>query len=248
MDDYIKIYEECKNRTYHNTKLEPLINYLYDIVNKQDKNIKQACNYSNKEESKKYYNNSKMSFIKELLEIFNKMIDYDNYNDLDEVLKLFNNSKLEWTQLYEYLSTIYNKDEYYRTDNFYYNFMIVELSRQMRIGDIKGEYNFPLFKMISVYKKYNDIIDNNPNRPAGIIRFFDRITPRIISYFHLDDYSVEDLDSLLNDIVNNYQDYNSYFELNGVYEVERFVMIQPREIQLVETIISNKISDKKIIK
>ena len=75
MEDYIKIYEECLNRSYHNEKIEPIINNLYDIVNYYDRDIKDSNTATNKEESIKYYNNVKRNIMSDLLMISNVIID-----------------------------------------------------------------------------------------------------------------------------------------------------------------------------
>lgn len=244
MEEYLKIYNDCCNKNYYDSKLEPLLDYLYYLVNMHNNCFNDA---NNDEEAIIAHNYERMSYIKELLTIFNKMIDNNNYDNINEIILFYNNSDLKWVQLYEYLSTIYNKEEFHKTDNFDYHFMIVDLCKQMRAGQIKGEYEYSLFKMLSCYKKYNDIIDNNPNRPKGITRFFDRFAPRVISYFYLYDYNIEYLDNLFADFVNDYNKYSSYFELNGVNEINRFVMIQPRETELVKTIVNNIVNNKRNI-
>ena len=52
MEDYIKIYEECLDRKYHNEKLEPIINNLYDIVNHYNGDIKDSSKAVYPEETK----------------------------------------------------------------------------------------------------------------------------------------------------------------------------------------------------
>ena len=102
MEDYVKIYEECLNRSYHNEKLETIISCLYDIVNHYDKAIKEDSNASTMEDYKKHYSNIRRSITEDLLIIFNIIIEKNNYKDLNEVIAFAFELNIDWAFINDY--------------------------------------------------------------------------------------------------------------------------------------------------
>ena len=156
MEDYVKIYDECLDRTYHNSKLEPLINYLYEIVYLSSGELLESVNnYSDTEEEKKRSTKAyKTNFTKELLDIFNKVIDSNNYDNFDELMSFFKDMKLLPIHFSDFLSLIYDKEFFCRCRSFEYIFLFIQLSERIRHNKVSNEYHFDLYRMLICYKKY----------------------------------------------------------------------------------------------
>ena len=120
MEDYVKIYEECLNRSYHNEKLETIISCLYDIVNHYDKAIKEDSNASTMEDYKKHYSNIRRSIMEDLLIIFNIIIEKNNYKDLNEVIAFAFELNIDWAFINDYLNVIYNLENFDKENSIPY--------------------------------------------------------------------------------------------------------------------------------
>ena len=242
MEEYIKIYEECKDKKYHDPKLEPVIKYLYDIVETYNWEIKWETRH---EKGYKAYYRETGRFMKDLITIFNKIIDSNNYEYFDEFLHVAWEKGLHIESFFNYLNTFYNKEEYSSDDYFKYYFAIRQLTFFVREKDITDNYNFPLFQMLNHYKKISLEIQGDN---FELNDFFNRYAPVLIGDYYLHDYSLEDLDSIFMDFINNYKQYLSYFLLNGVDEIDEYFFVQSREVELIRTIISNHMVNKKTIR
>lgn len=247
MEDYIKIYEECLNRSYHNEKIEPIINNLYDIVNHYDRDIKESNTATNKEESIKYYNNVKRNKMSDLLMISNVIIDMNNYHDLDEVIAFAFELDLDWTEITNYLNVIYNLENFEKENNFECDMVMMDVTNKVNNNEIEGNYNFPFYQLISCYKKYDIFVNNNAMK-SDIKRFFNRYSVTILYYFYLKNYNVEELEKMYDDIINHFEYYISIFEMNTDELFHQFIFVQDDEKRIIRTIIDDRFNNKKLIR
>lgn len=247
MENYVKIYDECLNRNYHNEKLKPIISYLYDIVNHYDRDIKENCTASNMEDFLKYYNNTKKYFIEDLLMIFNVIIDKNNYYDLDKVIAFAFKLNLDYTAITNYLNAIYNLEYFDKEDSIERDMFMIDVETKVRSNELNDNYNFLFYQMMSCYKKY-DLMINNSNIKHEIKRFFNRYSVTILYYFYLNNYDVSELEKMYDDIINNFEYYISIFEMNYIDMYYPFIFVQEEEKRIIKTIVEDRFNNKKTIK
>ena len=247
MEDYIKIYEECLNRSYHNEKLGPIINNLYDIVNYYDSDIRESSTYCNNKVTNKTYDNIRKSTMEDLLNIFDIIIEKNNYHDLGEVIAFAFELKLDWTTIAEYLNIIYNLEYFDKENNINCDMVMMEIKSKVDSNKIEGNYNFPFYQMISCYKKY-DITVNNIINKSLVKRFFNRYSITILYYFYLKNRDAQELEKMYDDIINNFDYYISIFEMNTDDIYYPYICIQDDEKRIIRTIINDRFNNKKLIK
>ena len=247
MEDYIKIYNECLNRNYHNEKIEPIINNLYDIVNHYNRDIKDSSNAVYPEETKKYYDNVRKSTMDDLLNVFNIIIEKNNYHDLNEVIAFAFELDLDWTVITNYLNVIYNLESFDKENNFDCDMVMMEVTNKVCSNEIEGNYSFPFYQLISCYKKYDMVVNNN-NIKSEIKRFFNRYSVTILYYFYLNNYDVEELEKMYDDILNHFEYYISIFEMNTEELFYQYIFVQDNEKRIIKSIIDNRFNNKKLIR
>ena len=247
MEDYVKIYEECLNRSYHNEKLETIISCLYDIVNHYDKAIKEDSNASTMEDYKKHYSNIRRSIMEDLLIIFNIIIEKNNYKDLNEVIAFAFELNIDWAFINDYLNVIYNLENFDKENNFDCDMVMVEIRSKIGCNEMNDNYSFPFYKMLSCYKRY-DIMVNNSNIKSEIKRFFNRYSLAILYYFYLKNYDVQELEKIYVNIINNFDYYISIFEMNYNDMNIPYVLIQNEEKRIIKKIAEEHLNNKKLIK
>ena len=247
MEDYIKIYEECLNRSYHNEKIEPIINNLYDIVNYYDRDIKESSTAIIQKKKKKYYDNIRKSTMDDLLNVFNIIIEKNNYYDLNEVIAFAFELDLDWTVITNYLNVIYNLEYFDKENNFECDMVMMNVTNKVNNNEMKSNYNFPFYQLISCYKKY-DIFVNNNNIKSEIKRFFNRYSVTILYYFYLNNYDVQELEKMYDDIINHFEYYISIFEMNTDELFHQFIFVQDDEKRIIRTIIDDRFNNKKLIR
>ena len=247
MEDYIKIYDECLNKSYHNPKLEPLINYLYELIKRSNKEIAETVKLNTDEDKKKSTIKRKTHFMKEYLSIFNKIIDSNNYDNFDEYFNFYLESNSQVAFFVDLLCAIYDKENFYLNRNFEYTFLFIELTSAIRNNTYTKDYNFDIYNMLLCYKKYVDIIDNDDSL-RHLTRLFDRYGSIIISFYNRYGCDIDDLDNLFSEIIYKPDEFFSYLELNGIKEDEMYIMVQKKEAYVIETMVRNRISKKKVLR
>ncbi len=247
MEDYIKIYNECLDRKYHNEKLEPIINYLYDIVNHYNRDIKDSSKAVYPEETKKYYDNVRKSTMEDLLNVFNIIIEKNNYYDLKEVLAFAFELNIEWTTIAEYLNVIYNLENFDKENNLECDMVMMDVTNRVNNNEMKSNYSFPFYQLLSCYKKYDIFVNNNINKSL-VKRFFNRYSITILYYFYLKNRDAQELEKMYDDIINNFDYYISIFEMNTDNIYYPYICIQDEEKRIIRTIIDDRINNKKLIR
>ena len=247
MENYIKIYDECLNRSYHNEKLEPIISYLYDIVNYYDKDIKENSMDGSIVDFTNFYNNTKRFTMEDLLSVFNVIIEKNNYHDLGEVIAFAFKLNLDYTAITDYLNAIYNLEYFDKEDSIERDMFMIDVETKVRSNELNDNYNFLFYQMMSCYKKYDTMI-NNSNIKTEIIRFFNRYSITILYYFYLMNYDARELEEMYDDIINNFEYYISIFEMNYIDMYCPFVFIQDEEKRIIKTIVEDRFNKKSSIK
>ena len=101
--------------------------------------------------------------------------------------------------------------------------------------------------MLLCYKKYVDIIDNDDSL-RHLTRLFDRYGSKIISFYNRYGCDIDDLDNLFSEIIYKPDEFFCYLELNGIKEDEMYIMVQKKEAYVIETMVRNRISKKKVLR
>ena len=247
MENYIKIYDECLNRSYHNEKLEPIINYLYDIVNYYDKDIKENSMDGSIVDFTNFYNNTKRFTMEDLLSVFNVIIEKNNYHDLGEVIAFAFELDFDWTEITVFLNVIYNLECFDKENSIDCDMLMLDVSTKVHTKELNDNYSFSFYQMISCYKKY-DLMINNSNIKTEIIRFFNRYSITILYYFYLMNYDARELEEMYDDIINDFEYYISIFEMNYIDMYCPFVFIQDEEKRIIKTIVEDRFNKKSSIK
>lgn len=124
---------------------------------------------------------------------------------------------------------------------------IVKKLESAIIENCKKEYNFNLYKMLLYYRKYFEIIFKE--MPFNYFKHpFHILGDKIIAYYHLYDYNVDDLDNLFFDIIMYPDKYMSYLELNGVNDEVHPLNKMGFESTIAHNIVRNRFINHKTIK
>lgn len=245
MNNYnIDIYNECLNETYQDDRIKPIINCLYRVVKHYDRSLSRH-NGRNETESKYIINRNKSDFINKVFPVFLNIVDKCDYIDLDRVLDFLFHDNCHWYCFANHLKLFYLKDELYKDNiNSYYS-MIKSLCSCIVFSEVNNKIENYLYQLLKYYKKYYNHIytDRTDLRINGFLGRYGHLIVGIV----YKDYNLEDLDIILNKVINNFDEIDNYFKLNGLDNNITDLDYEIKKELIINMINNNKVKRKTIL-
>lgn len=246
-NETVKIYNELLNGTYYDDELAPVLNSFYRLTNLYnpllEKCEREICRVK---EYKQGLRSHKDMYIREILPIFKDLAKSNNEyidSEIDFIMETAKNSSFAMLLL----KIIFAKEHGAPYNIVHYLIYMGELIDEMNNVNYKGNYDFPLYKMICCSHKYLHDLDgafDSDNR--NLFWFMRKYGPILVGYYHLYGYDVDDLEEIMKDIILDFNHYISYFELNGI-DPDCLGKLTEEECLVIESIIDNKVNKKRKI-
>ena len=238
MIDKVAIYNDCFNKKYHNEKLEPVIRELYLIIRHYNKEILGPRKPFTTPDFERE-NLNKKDCINKLFSLFEKIVDNGEYDDMYHTIELLFSLKLNYDDFLNYLALFYLKEDTYNYNMMDFYRKIEKLSYLIRRYNTFETSNTYLFKLLNCYlSKYQELSTLEIPYYLKLRFFLDEYGFVFVSVIYLK-YELNDLERIFDGIINNFEEIENYFLLNGINSIFKDIELNDR-LDFVMNIINNK--------
>lgn len=231
--DKVEIYDECMYKRFHDPKFEPVIRCMYQVIKHYNREITKSS------KTIESLNRNKKDFINKILALFEKLVDNGEYNDLYNTIQLLFSLKLDSFDFINYLYLFYLKEDSYNYNTMEFYRKIKELCYLIRRYNTFEKSDTYLFQLINSYlANYDKIQPMKPDCYWKIRSFLDNYGSILVSICYLK-YDINDFEEIINKVINNFEDIETYFLLNGIDSAFKEIDLSDR-LDFVTNIINNK--------
>ena len=240
----LNIYFECLYKTYQNEDIEPLIEFLYTLVDIYDDGLNKSFDINGVDANIVRIN--KAMFINTTIDLLTKLVKNNDYNFLENYLNFSYDNGARWNDIVNFLYALIYPKDFYQIDpkNFYSVFKT--LTTDYAYGDKQNnDYGLEIQNYLEEYKKYYNNLDwvSLADMPKKI--YFNYIISVVIGNLYMDNISYDKLPRVIEYVHDNLyyiKDFLNTNDSSNPYESFKLKKI------LVSKILSDIEDDKKKIK
>lgn len=207
--DELKIFNACLECNYKNEKLTPVLNVLYNIIEKYDFyfTFLTMADHGNVVE----YREQKKEFIRNLLLIMERIVKDNKYEHLSQAIEFIDQSFKLHFYYPEALELLYYPQELFEKSpgDFY---LRVNLICEKKNKYSKECYPFPIVDYINCIRDHEYLVGRITRYESG--SFFNQISYRIAAYSYLNNLPIETTIKMILYFSDNYHNFRDYYRLN----------------------------------
>ena len=205
-DNYLSFYDEALSGNIIVEKYLPFKIYIVRMI--------------------RYYNNNsyinvrpfldKIEFTKNLLSIFDRIINDDNYDNdfLDTTIDYVISVSLRESFIITFLELLLFKDRYLGEFEYFNKFENLFIFHDVLL---QQNNNHPFCQLVDLYFKYLNTLASDLTKELKRRNFYKRMAPAVIIAFYLMNGDISILHKALYNISNNFEEFKDYLRLNIPY-------------------------------
>ena len=232
----LNIYFQCLTRQYRNNELTPVLEIIYDIVDKFDDDI--MC-FNNLISDNDVVRNNKSDFINSVINLFTRIVKDNRFNDLARYMEIINKCELSYAPIdYLYIMS-YPKECYEESPKNYFE-IFQRLTLKFLNTPVSLCVDAKIGYLLTTYKEYVKSFEVDNIDDMNRSTFFRRYGTYILADFYANDFDDISINDLFDYMCDNMEHLREFLALNNddSVQIDKYI---------INKIKNNSRQEKKII-
>ena len=235
LEKNLNIYFQCINKSYQNDDITPLLELLYDLVDKFDDDI---MTYNSMMSNNDLVRINKSEFIEKAIKLLTKIVKDNRFNDLDKYMEIIKICELSYASIdYLYIMS-YPKESYMESPKDYFDIFRRFTFKFLYVPE-KLDTNVLIGNLLTVYKDYVRMFPVRNQHEIDKRNFFQGYGSCMLADFYANEYQDISINDLFDYLYNNIDELREFAALNNDGSIEA-------DKHILDKIKRNKIQEKKL--
>ena len=237
----LNIYFECLYKTYQNEDIEPLIEFLYTLVDIYDDGLNKSFDINGVDANIVRIN--KAMFINTTIDLLTKLVKNNDYNFLENYLNFSYDNGARWNDIVYFIYALIYPNDFYEKDPKRFYEVFKTLTTNYAYHKKNEMYYLRIENYLEVYKKYFDNLDWASLADMPKMMYFNYIISVVIGNLYMDEVSVSKLPKVLDYVHDNLYYIKDFLNTNDNNNPKDTIKLR----RILFTKILSDIDDKKVI-